>query len=244
MSRFDQEEALPWPYVIRRSSRAKRFILKLCPKEGVVVVYPRWASRRQALQFMQEHRSWIASKASAYPILSSLSESLTVPIELVLPALDRWYECCYNQSAGQRYRIDCSGNDFQLVFDGIDNDLVNYLKSLRTWLKEQARLYLEPRFTALAQTMNLPFTKVSWRIQKTLWGSCSQNKAISLNAKLLFMAPSLARYVMVHELCHTRYWAHNRDFWSLVEQWDRDYRLHDRQLSQGIWERPAWVDLL
>jgi predicted metal-dependent hydrolase len=85
---------------------------------------------------------------------------------------------------------------------------------------------------ALAEEHGFHFNRLSFRSQKTRWGSCSGNKNISLNSKLLFMSEAVVKYVMIHELCHTVEMNHSSRFWSLVEDCDPEYRHHKKQLKE------------
>jgi predicted metal-dependent hydrolase len=66
---------------------------------------------------------------------------------------------------------------------------------------------------------------VSIRGQRTRWGSCSSEGAISLNWKLLAAPIDVIDYVIVHELAHIRHLDHSPQFWSLVETFYPDWRL-------------------
>ena len=80
------------------------------------------------------------------------------------------------------------------------------------------------------------------RAQRTRWGSCSNRKTISLNAKLLFIPEDLIRYALIHELCHTRRLDHSRKFWALVKQYETDYLVKDKRLRAAWRLVPAWFE--
>jgi predicted metal-dependent hydrolase len=56
---------------------------------------------------------------------------------------------------------------------------------------------------------------------------------------LLFLEPSVVRYLMIHELCHTAHMNHSRRFWDLVARHEPQYRSLDRTLLCG-WQRVPW----
>lgn len=75
---------------------------------------------------------------------------------------------------------------------------------------------LGQRLDRLARTHGFEYSKVTLRDQKTRWGSCSAQNAISLNQKLQFLPSYLIDYVLIHELAHTRHKNHGPQFWSTV----------------------------
>ena len=106
---------------------------------------------------------------------------------------------------------------------------------------QQALHYFAAQLEALAASTGLRFARVQIRRQRTRWGSCSARGTISVNICLAFLEPAVVRYLLVHELSHTRHMNHSARFWSLVEQHDPDYRQHDRELLRG-WQRvPGWM---
>ncbi|MBL7058823.1 M48 family metallopeptidase [Patescibacteria group bacterium] len=76
------------------------------------------------------------------------------------------------------------------------------------------------------------YNRVCIRDQKTRWGSCSSNKNLNFNYKLLFLPDHLVDYIVVHELCHLQEMNHSRDFWCLVEQSIEKYRENKNELKK------------
>jgi predicted metal-dependent hydrolase len=60
--------------------------------------------------------------------------------------------------------------------------------------------------------------QVRLQFATTQWGSCSPKGVIMLNTALLFMPPSLLRYVIVHELAHRVHQNHSDTYWREVER--------------------------
>ena len=70
----------------------------------------------------------------------------------------------------------------------------------------------------LADRYGFHFRKVTVRNQKTRWGSCSADNNISLNINLVHLPEKLLRYVLLHELVHTRIKNHSRKFWNEMDR--------------------------
>jgi hypothetical protein len=51
----------------------------------------------------------------------------------------------------------------------------------------------------------------------------------------------VVRYLLIHELAHTRHMNHSRRFWQCVAACCPDYRRLDRALSEGWRSVPGWV---
>ncbi len=74
--------------------------------------------------------------------------------------------------------------------------------------------------------------KVAIRNQSTRWGSCSAKGNLNFNFKIIFLPPALARYIVVHELCHLKEFNHGKDFWKLVSLACPDFLLEREELRR------------
>ncbi len=98
-----------------------------------------------------------------------------------------------------------------LLVQGSIGDAVAWPNAFKKWLTQRAKENLIPWLKRVSDETELPYSSVSIRQQQTRWGSCSSRGSISLNARLLFLPPELVTYVLVHELCHTRYLNHSAE---------------------------------
>ena len=90
--------------------------------------------------------------------------------------------------------------------------------------KKRARSYFKQRLYHYAERYGYIFNAVWLSGAKTRWGSCSANNNIRLNWKLMFADPRVIDYVVVHELVHTRYKNHQKNFWAEVANMHPSYK--------------------
>ena len=113
--------------------------------------------------------------------------------------------------------------------------------ALLSWVGDRARVHLQARLNAVSAETGIDYREMQLRRQRTRWGSCSATGTISMNVCLLFLRPQVVRYLLIHELCHTRHMNHSNRFWSLVETFEPDYRELDRELLHGWQTVPGWM---
>ncbi len=93
----------------------------------------------------------------------------------------------------------------------IDNNVLNYIKKANLELIKKKLEYFNDYY-------GFEYNKVNIRQQKTRWGSCSSNKNLNFNIKIICLPKKLQDYIVVHELCHLKEMNHSQDFWNLVEK--------------------------
>lgn len=107
-------------------------------------------------------------------------------------------------------RIAVYGNEELLR----DHETVS--RSIRKFYREKSKIIFNKRVGLYSKKINLYPNKINIRCQKTRWGSCSSNRNLSFNYKLLMAPIDVIDYIVVHELCHLAYMNHSKEYWSLV----------------------------
>ena len=98
--------------------------------------------------------------------------------------------------------------------------------------KEKARDYIQKRVEDLAGVHDFEFNEIYIRNQKSRWGSCSRDKNLSFNYKIIYLPQKIADYIIIHELCHTKELNHSKRFWDLVEKCMPDYLKFRKDLKR------------
>lgn len=99
------------------------------------------------------------------------------------------------------------------------------------YTEEQFKKIVEKNASELINTIGLIPRKIRIRDIKYAWGSCSNNKNITINKNLISYSELAIRYVILHELCHLKYMNHSKDFWNLVQKYMPEYKKAKAELK-------------
>ena len=203
---------------IRFHPRARRIKLKVRRDASLEVVAPPGTSERKIRRFVEDSGDWVERTLARMPVRDSQDlEAGPFPDVLRLRALQQRAAVAWVDSARRTFRW--TGRGVQIGLPQREPRIAHAV--LVAALKAHAVQALEPRFRALAERLDKRLNKtparVTWRNQKTRWGSCSPSGNISLNIRLLFLPPQLVDYVFVHELAHLEHPDHSPRFWNALE---------------------------
>ena len=112
-----------------------------------------------------------------------------------------------------------------------NNDKVKEQKAAIIIKKREASRQITQRMNFLSDKYNLPYNKLSFRNQKTRWGSCSYQNNISINIQLILLPSKFQDYILLHELVHTKIKNHSKDFWNELEKIMPGAQEYNRQLK-------------
>jgi predicted metal-dependent hydrolase len=228
-------------FSVRESGRAKRLSIKVFPRGRVEVVVPKRTKAADVRDFVAAHRDWIRD-ARAQFALDHPPEPFALPQSIHLDGIEKKYDVSYEPEAGAkavRYRAKAGA----LILSGRTQDEALSVAALKRWLTGLAKVEYAPRLSSLSAVTGNSFLKMHVRGQRTCWGSHSSSGTISLNYCLLFLEPAHLRYVMIHELCHAQHMNHSKRFWSLVREFEPDYKKLDKDLNSSWKKIPSWVGI-
>lgn len=222
---------------LRFSARARRVAVRIGLHGRVELVVPRGVSEARARAFLASREDWVAAQLERRRAQQPPEQAFPPSILDLTATGEKWRVFHAGGIGTPRLRETAAGL-LSLTGSGTPAQMERLLVS---WLSDHARKRMQPQLQMLSTAYGLPFTRLAIRRQRTRWGSCSSRGTVSINLAVLFQRPEVLRYLLCHELSHSRHMNHSSAFWRCVEICEPDYRRLDAELTQG-WRRvPAWL---
>jgi predicted metal-dependent hydrolase len=225
------------PWQVRVSQRARRLSVRVYPGGKVEIVVPPRVPPVTVQRFIGQHREWIDRRVTEWR--ATVMPVAARPDHLDLKGLGEHHRVEYRPAAGTGARV--RQRDDVLEVSGAVDNLKAVAAALDRWLRRRVADAMAVQVSRVAMEGGFHFSRIKVRRQRTRWGSCSSKGTVSLNVCLAFLDPAVVRYLIVHELCHTRHMNHSPRFWAMVEAHEPDYRRLDRELTRGWQQVPAWI---
>ena len=217
---------LPFEYSLKRNKRSKSLKIKIEQGGKVVVVAPYIIPEFLIKQFVKKNSNWVTTQLSKLPKTASMNTSTSVSI------FGKKYKKEIEFSS--KHKIGVFIKNGKLVYNPTTQPVIETQVDQKKWdkkfatkleffLKNTASHYLIARTHKLADKMNTTFNNITLRKQKTRWGSCSSQKNLNFNWRLVHYLPNIIDYVIIHELAHLVHMNHSSNFWSLVSKYDPEY---------------------
>ncbi len=229
-------------YSIRESKRAKHVSLHMSARDGLVLVAPHGFDHSQIPNILKRKQSWIEN---AYRRIEQQGNTIkpkpvdSLPERIFLQAVNEEFLLEYKPLATHWVEAAENGNNTILVSGAINKHTL-CKTVLQKWVNYKAKKYLIPWLKKVSEEIDLPFSRSTIRNQRLRWGSCSKQKNISINQKLLFFPEHLVRYIFIHELCHTVHLNHSVAFWAFVGQKEPNFK-QLRKETRTAWKYiPDW----
>jgi predicted metal-dependent hydrolase len=226
----------PLTYHIKRSLRIKKLSLTISNHYGIMVKAPEHLSEKVIERFIHKHQHWIHQHQH---LIDIAEQPFLPPDTLFFLAIQRQWSIVYGSFSDHQPAVQIFPE--KILMHNVQHSKQSFKHLMHPVLKNIAISYLTPHLHTLSDQHQLPFKKLSFRLQKTRWGSCSYQHHISLNAALLFMPLPCVHYVMLHELCHTLYFNHSPDFWNKLGLLMPDYSIYEKKLRQPEKYLPRWL---
>lgn len=213
------------PIVIRRRKGTRRLKLTLGLENQILASAPWHSGDSEVLRFIEKQGHWLEAQLAKAPSAIGLGEWLQQVPQLSASGDQFAVRIEADWTGRSQYRFAEGGS--VIVLRPCGNSESRLRELLRTFAKDA----LTCRVAYQAKRLDLRYTGLSVRDQSSRWGSCSTRRSISLNWRLVLLAPELQDYVILHELAHLTEMNHSPQFWALLETYDPQRRQHEKDLD-------------
>ena len=208
-----------------RHRRAKRYVLRLNSDGAARVTIPRGGSIAEARAFAKRNGTWLERQL------------LRQANQRVEPRL--WMNGTQILFRGELVRLQTETNNgdgavvrFGSELARLKNSSGDVRPEVERYLWRLAQRELPFRVLELAGQHQFEVKGIKVRNQRSRWGSCSRRRTISLNWRLIQVAPFVRDYIILHELAHLREMNHSRRFWREVKRLCPDFGVAERWLKE------------
>ncbi len=222
------------PIFTYRLERAKRKTVGfIVDEKGVTVRAPQWVSVAEIEKMLQEKEGWIQKKLTEFDHWQKEIGMQTVHFVdgAKIPYLGQTLTLRLDPSARSVFLSE-GKEGLELIVNTAKDTQEGRVKDwVQVWFKKEAERYMGDRITTMSQMALVSFRGWGLSGAKGRWGSCSADRRIRLNWRLIHLAPNLIDYVIAHELAHLDEMNHSPRFWKRVSEIYPDYENARRELK-------------
>ncbi|MTH63410.1 M48 family metallopeptidase [Paracoccus shanxieyensis] len=213
--------------LLRRSSRARRMILRVTRAEGqVVLTLPQRASLKDGRAFVESRVEWLRQVRAEMPRQQLVAHGALLPVEGRLLRI---------APVAQMRGAPRVEGDALLIPAARPAGVV-----VQAWLRQIAHARLVPACDRHAAKLGKAFTAISLRDTRSRWGSCTQDGRLMFSWRLAMAPPEVLDYVAAHEVAHLAHMDHSPAFWAATERLMPDYQQHRTWLKRHGHDLMAW----
>lgn len=226
-------------YALRRSTR--RSIGFMIDDDGLRVTAPKRVTLAEIDNAIRAKQGWILSKLHERRE-RRVQRQQRAPVVWIdgaqLPYMGGEITLRLHQAPRHRTSFNPHTNELHAWLTPLSTE--QQLKErVRAWMQDEARKIFEERLDLYSLKLGEPYHSFALSSAGTRWGSCTIERKIRLNWKLIHFPLPLIDYVVAHELSHLREMNHSARFWATVESIYPDYDGAKQALRKRAQELPV-----
>jgi len=181
---------------------------------GLTVRAPRWVTLSEIEEALDERAQWIVKALVEWR--ARRREVMPREWKSGAPILYRGRELSLEVFPARRHHVATDLFNLTVLHPRAHVE-AEVAELVGKWLRDEAWALVAPRVQAYAGrvTRTAPVLRLS--NARSEWGSCNARGEIRLNWRLVQLPPTLAEYVVAHEVAHLVELNHSPRFWALVE---------------------------
>lgn len=216
-------------YTLRRSKR--RSIGFMINEHGLRVSAPKWVTLAAIESALHDKHRWIFSKLTQRHERSTPHTPQEWTDGSRLPYLGSHLTLRLRVAASSAILHDAAAAELHVSHpSGASGQQLK--QDVHAWLQLAAKRLFAERLPHYADKLGVSYQSFALTSAKTQWGSCTAQRKIRLNWRLIHFSLPLIDYVIAHELSHLREMNHSPRFWATVQSIYPDHALARKTLRE------------
>ena len=214
--------------------KTKRKTIGIVIKAGgeVIVKAPTFLAVKEVQKCVEGKVDWILKKLPEMQALAERIPEKSYEDGEKLLYLGREYRLVRKPSLSARKGTVAMAGENIILYGNFHNpDEVKAI--LERWYQQKAEDWITRRVRYYEERIGVLANRVSYRSPKTRWGSCSSDRNIMINWKLIMAPEPIIDYVVCHEICHILEMNHSERFWALVAKEIPDWKVRRAWLKEN-----------
>ncbi len=213
-------------------ARIKNYYITI--ENGEVVIKAPWyATQSQIQSVVEEKREWIMRKLEEYKISPRKAKEYADGERFQILGESYYLNIYYKNINNAILNVEDGKIVIILPLDYADQDNTEQIKKMIEKMYYMvAEKEVEQAFEKMRNLVGLAPEEYRIRKVKSVWGSCSSNRKITINQNLVMYSRKALEYVVLHEICHLKYMNHSKKFWAMVEKYMPDYKEAEKELKK------------
>lgn len=214
------------PYELRRSQRSRHIRLSIGRDNQALLSIPSRCPLAEAMQFLRSQGDWIERRLKDKPVRTSLFQYLKTHPRLY--GLGQSFRLTFAFTKAKPFYVySLPSSEIEIRLPAGGDQEADIYSLVRAFATEVITLRTEQ----LARKCHVEVKRVSVRDQSSRWGSCSSQRTVSLNWRLVLLRPQLHDHIIYHELAHLTEMNHSQTFWDLLNRYDPKTSHHNALLN-------------
>ena len=197
-------EEIPVIITTRRGLRNITLRPKFTPKREIHISKPWLVSVGAAIRFLRSKQRWLECVFQKCPVKVKIKPGDEIEF------IGRKVKLLHDSTM----RANCFDAANFVLYIGGDIDM--FERRVRDHIK--AEFLQEVKNIIRLVSREFHPKRITLRDTTSRWGSCSSTGTMSFSWRLAFAPVDVMRYVVMHELAHTRHMNHSPEFWATVRE--------------------------
>lgn len=210
---------------IKDTANSRSVKIRAVGAREALITKPRWVSVSEAVEFLEKNAQWLLEAAEKIRPKKKLADYLKDGGKIYADGAT--YEVDFITSRTSPFYVEDTENAKLVIAARAEN----FGEDAAAQVLKFAAKKLENLCREESRRTALEFSRISLRDQSGRWASRSTSGTLSLNWRLLLLEPELQKYVICHELAHTKFMDHSVSFWIFLNRICPDAQKLDRRVS-------------